>query len=225
MGNTLFDLLVNKSNDCRKEIARLEKFRGLTTATDENNLNSFLEHYFSKDSVNNYSVVYLGHWNKWTKSFASNMIQGEHVDPLDLEPFVARYVTAINKAGVQTFWSCDGWHKDSEHVLKIGFKERYSLIWHKIICSFLTDNHGISWRYDGVFAILDLPKTDKGKIEKYISLNQNADAIELLQSKMLEIKRKLISKAKNKVKNSLTDEEVEEYMNNLVNEILQEQKQ
>ena len=220
----LIDCLFNKSNCCEEEITRLEKFRGLTTSTNETNLSSFVEHYFSKDSVKNYSVVSFDRWDKWTKSFASNMIQGEYVDPLDLEPFVARYIIAINKAGVQTFFSCDGWHKKSEHVLKIGFKERYSLIWHKIICSILADNHGVSWTYDNLFAILYLPKTDKGKIEKYISLNKNAEDIELLQNKLLEIKRKLIFKAKNKVKNSLSDDEVEEYMNNLVKEIIQEQK-
>lgn len=225
MNYSLIKAILNNKLATDDELSDLATFRGLPEYKKGVSACEFIDKYFSKDSVKNYSVAYLGHWNKWTKSFASNMIQGEYVDPLDLEPFMARYIIAINKAGVQTFWSCDGWHKESEHVLKIGFKERYSRIWHKIICSFLADNHGVFWRYDGVFAILDLPKTDKDKIEKYISLNQNAEAIELLQNKMLEIKRKLIAKSKNKVKNSLPDEEVEEYMNNLVKEILREQKQ
>lgn len=222
MTEVLYKYLIGNKESTEKEIERLSKFRGLNTCGEQADINAFLEKYFSKDSVDNFEVTTFDHWNKWTKSFASNMLEGEHINPLSLEPFVARYVIAINKAGVKTYYSCDGWHKDSEHVLKIGFKERYSKIWHKIICSLLNDNNGVSWRYDGVLAILDLPKTDKGKIEKYKALNKKAEEIEVLQTKLIDIKKKLVSELKNKVKNNLSDEDIEKCMNAIVNQILAE---
>ena len=50
------------------------------------------------------------------------------VDPFWLEPFIAKYVRVINRCGMETFFSCDGWHKAprKSREVTILFSDRYS---------------------------------------------------------------------------------------------------
>ena len=129
---------------------------------------------------------------------------------------MARYVLAINKIGIKTTTSCDGWHEYSNNRLLIGFKERYSRIWHKIICSYNKGYIPIDWKYNNNEVCMDLPKSDKGKINKYITLNKNAEFLELHQDELLELKRNVILVLKGKEKNSLTDCEIEALLVNTI---------
>ncbi len=216
MQSSLYDLLVNKEADQTSEIKRLAIFRGLNIEVEEKDLKTFLERYFGKDSVIEQEVFYYGHNEKWAKCFASNRLQDNYVDSLDLDPFVARYVLAINKIGIKTYLSCDGWHKLSGNQLLIGFKERYSRIWHKIICSYFKDYIPLNWKYDGNVANIDLPKNDKGKINTYINVNKNAELFELHQKELLKLKENVILTLKGQKKNSLTDDEIEVLLINAI---------
>jgi len=127
MLNHLDSLLAVKTNGPIEEIKRLSKVRGLDGPVPETDIYLFLERYFSKDSVKEQEVFYNAHNEKWAKCFASTTLQDTYVNPLDLDPFVARYIIAINRIGIKTCHSCDGWHKNSENKLLVGFKERYSI--------------------------------------------------------------------------------------------------
>jgi hypothetical protein len=53
-----------------------------------------------------------------------------------LDPYIARFVHAINSVGVHTIMSCDGWHErrgEKNTVMKLWMYERYSVIWFWLI--------------------------------------------------------------------------------------------
>ena len=200
-------------------VKSLATIRGLKDYEKNLDIDSFLQKYFSKDSIRNYVRDLIDHNNKWAKCFAGKPIWGIKVNPLKLEPFVARYVNALNGIGAKTNSSCDGWHKESENRLFVEFKDRYSMIWHRLMCKRLDDDHGIVWDYHGLEASFKLPASDQGKIRKYLNLNKNAESFENMASQLLDLKRKLLIKAKNKVKNNLSVEDAEKWMAGLLEEI------
>lgn len=221
MTNLLFDLLVDKTKSEAEEIKRLTKFRGLNFDVEEKDIHLFLNKYFSKDSISNQERGPEDKYERWPKSFAGKPLWGIRINPLELEPFIARYVNAVNQIGAKTLSSCDGWHDicPNERKAHILFKDRYSRIWHKIMCSRLENNHNVKWIYEGNKASLMLPKTDKGKIETYIALNKNAEEFERNHNQILDIKEKIVLIAKGKKKSILSDKEVEEWLVNLINDI------
>ena len=180
---------------------------------------TFFDKFFAKDSVKNCERDLVDHNQKWAKCFAGKPIWGIRVDPLKLEPFVARYVNALNRIGAKTNSSCDGWHKERKPILFIEFKDRYSLIWHKLMCKRLDNDNGIKWEHRDNVSFLKLPSSDEKRIEKYMCLNKNAEVFENMAKDLLELKHRLLIKAKNKVKNNLSNEEVEKWMTSLVEEI------
>ena len=212
------NLNIDKSKT-KDEIVRLSKIRGLNTIDTTDSIDSFLDEYFSEDSIKNQERYLVAHNQKWAKCFAGKPIWGIKVDPLKLEPFVARYVNALNGIGAKTNSSCDGWHKDRRSELFVEFKDRYSLIWHKLMCKRLNDDNGIKWEHAGNTSTLKLPSSDEKRIEKYLRLNKNAEAFENMSDELLELKRKVLIRAKNKVKNNLSDEEAERWMASLIEEI------
>ena len=216
MDSCLYDLLVLKDENSQEAIKRLMVFRGLSFDVHETDINTFLDDYFSKDSVSNEERFRFSRSEHWAKCFAAKPIYGIKVDPFKLEPFVARYVNAVNGIGAKTNSSCDGWHKHSNNTLFVEFKDRYSRIWHKVMCSLLNDSNGIEWLYEGNTAILVLPKTDKMKIQKYIALNKNAEAFEQRSNEMLQLKRVLMLKLKGKTKNNVPDEQIEKWFVDII---------
>lgn len=203
--------LILKSNQRNEDIESfMAHFRGL------NNKN-FDQLSFEKDSLVNQEAVYKASDEKWAKCFASRPLFGLRIDPLTLEPFVARYVNAINAIGIKTFSSCDGWHKDTSKNLTIGFRERYSLIWHQIICEKMHLNS--SWSYTKREGIIKLPKSDEERIKKYIVLNKDAEILEKNQVKLLELKRKVVEALKGKQKKKLSDQEIKALLENTIKEI------
>lgn len=214
MQNKLFEFLVDDSLSYEENARRLMKYRGNSTEQIPSNYEELLS-MFCKDSISNYEVTWYNrenHINKWTKSFASNRLCGNYISWQELEPFIARYVIAINQIGIKTFWSCDGWHKKSEHVLGIGFLDRNSMIWHKIISSRIEDGENIEWQHCFPKAILKLPKEDNEKLKMYATLNRRATYLEKNRAKFLDLKRDIIEKVKNKPKNMLTDDELEMFL-------------
>lgn len=212
----LFKLyFVDDTKSIDENINNILKFRGITSNIDAITNYSELLKLFKKDSINNYEVVCYTrdhHIHKWTKSFASSRLKGKTVSPLNLEPFVARYIIAINDIGIKTYFSCDGWHKEEKNSLTIGFEERNSMVWHKIITSIVSDNLNLQWSYEGTMAKISLPQNDNKKIELYKVLNNRAEYFEVNQEKLFQVKKDIIDAVKNKPKNMLSDDELEKFL-------------
>lgn len=214
MYDFLFNHLVDVNKSFEENRSRLLQYRGMT---DINSINEYCEllSFFEKDAVSNHEVTWFDRTNrinKWTKSFASNRIRGNYISPRVLEPFIARYVIAINNIGIKTFYSCDGWHCKSNNLIKIGFTDRNSMIWHKIISSMVDDGISISWCYEYPMAILKLPDNDEGKLKCFNLVNKRAEFLEVNSEKFLKMKIDLLEKIKGKPKNMLTDDELEAFL-------------
>lgn len=210
----LYSHLVDGDKTFYENRSVLLKYRGIVDSVSINSYKELLS-FFEKDTVPNFEVTWIdrkSHINKWTKSFASNRITGNYVSPYVLEPFVARYVIAINKVGIKTFYSCDGWHSKTKNILKIGFVDRNSMVWHKIISSMIDDGASISWCYEYPMAILKLPDDDENKLKCFAQVNRRAEILEIYSEKFLNMKIDLIEKVKGKPKNMLSDEELEEFL-------------
>ena len=207
------NLLVGINTE-EERISYLCKFRGIERPKNIQNYQEIIDKFFQKDSIPIYSQYHIDHDDNWVKCFASNMIIGEHIDPLILEPFIARYIIAINRIGIKTSGSCDGWHTHSENNLKIVFRERYSRIWHELICKRL--GFELKWCSSGYTSVLELPKTDTAKIQKYIYLNKCAEYLENNQKELIELKKHLIKKLKNKEKNNRSDNEIRTMFNEAI---------
>ena len=126
------------------------------------------EELFKKDSVYAQEVSFSFRMNRFYDFLGMDKLFFD-VTPDCLDPFIAGYVRAINRCGIRTFFSCDGWHRmrgQSKKVV-IFFDERYSCIWHKILCEHVYLPDGIRWEhyYDGSegSATIDLPDDDDGK--------------------------------------------------------------
>lgn len=219
MEESIRKLLVNASNSEEIEIARLSKFRGLDHIPTEKNIDDFLDRYFDKDTIPFVDIPVKKRNEKWASSFAGNTPQGHYINPLRLEPFVARYVRAINRIGAITDSSCDGWHLCSRNELYVRFLDRYSMLWHKKMCESLENKYGVIWHYDGLRAVLPLPKSDAGKIKKYIALNKVAESFEAKQKPMFDLKMRLVARAKNQKKATLSDDELDAYFDGLLKEL------
>ena len=111
MYDLLYSYLIDPSKTCTENIDRLIKYRGFDPITFKVSDYGEMLSYFSKDTIRNYEVTWLtreNRINKWTKSFASNRLRGSYISPGVLEPFIARYVIAINRIGIKTFYSYGG---------------------------------------------------------------------------------------------------------------------
>ena len=215
-------LALNETIFFKADIEKILVFRGLKNSTRETDT-EILERYFSKDSVSTTEQGPRKRYKDWAYCFAGNPIWGVRIDPLTLDPFVARYVNAANRIGAKTLSSCDGWHEEKERskVLFITFKERYSWIWHKLMFERLEDKYKIEWSYIDNAIVLKLPSTDEGKIRKYIAVNKVAEEFENHRSEMLDLKQKVINRLKGKTKNSLSDSEIETLLRATIKEIEQ----
>ena len=93
-------------------------------------LDDVIEKLFSKDGTDNFEVCYQ-YSRKWGVWFGSSLLYGDKVRICGLEPFVARLVRSLALCGIFTFYSCDGWHSNSQQngKLFVAFKDRYSLLW------------------------------------------------------------------------------------------------
>jgi hypothetical protein len=118
-------------NTCSKE--------EICTITDPDVLNQML---FAVDSVD-YRMT----------STATNYCYDEFVnydfstvEASVLDPYIARFVHAINSVGVHTVMSCDGWHKKQEtyskiNVMQLWMYERYSVLWLWLIVDYIFGEH------------------------------------------------------------------------------------
>lgn len=222
--NNLKNLLIDVTKPAAEEMTRLARIRGLREEDIKGmNLDAFLTKYFAKDSGRHFETDTSSEkWVPWKKWFGANNALARYVSPKDLDPFVARYVMAINRAGAFTCCSCDGWHAYSENKLSILLTDRYSKIWHGIIASFLKDDHGIHWEINDRELSLKLPKSDEGKIKAYLALNKMAEEIERLGPQLLDLKERMVDKMRGETKDTLSDEAIDCRMKAVVEDLLKE---
>ena len=212
MNDNLYKLLVNSDNK-EEEITRLAKFRGLDFPIKENDIPSFLNTYFLKDSVPISETSNKTKSKKWIKGFGGKPLWGFKINPLKLDPFVARYVNALNLIGAKTNSSCDGWHKEHRDYLYIEFLDRYSMLWHKINILPQSELH---WEYIDNYIRLPLPKSDISKIRLYIKVNKEAEYIETHSEKILKLKEIVVNKLKGIKKSPLSNIEVEALLKEVI---------
>ena len=107
-----------------------------------------------------------------------------------LEPFVGRYVKAINACGVATCMSCDGNHHaqgNSQRIL-INFEGEPNILWHKIIRQrLLVKNFGLRWLCCDDSVKIPFKKTDKWKT--YAEFNRAGEFLYDNRIKIRQIRR------------------------------------
>lgn len=62
------------------------------------------------------------------------------VSPSELDPYIARFVKAVNEIGVKTVMSCDGWHQNQDigiRQVRLWMADRYSVHWLWLITEFV----------------------------------------------------------------------------------------
>lgn len=219
MYKLLRKFLVDETIPFEKNLAMLKRYRGFSGIDMTISSYEELLRIFYKDSIENFPVEHFrrnNRINKWCKSFASNRIKGDYVSPKNLEPFIARYIIAINQIGIKTYYSCDGWHEKSQNYAVIGFKDRNSMIWHKIVSLYAKDGMELAWNYNYPYAVISLPKNDEGKIEIYNRINKRAEYFEEQKEIFLRMKIDIINQVKGKPKNMFSDEELERFLLNQI---------
>lgn len=171
------------------------------------------EQLFSKDSVIPQEVCFIDE-KMWHSSFGGSKMFYD-VRPDCLEPYISRYVRIINRCGMKTFYSCDGWHRASHksREMVIIFEDRYSWIWHKIICEQLDY---VKWEYGKRLVRISLPHHDSGKLCIYEKVNNAAELFENNCSYLKSLKRQVIDSIEDTsiYIDIYSDEEVEDIIRN-----------
>lgn len=116
-----------------------------------------------------------------------------------LEPFIARYVKALNAIGLNTDWSCDGNHRKEEkkNRIQIGFPNRLSLLWHVALCRhYPALQNGLVWRLEDAkkahhTRMIVCEFNSQNQLHTYVCINKTAEKIEVQKDALLEIKEKL----------------------------------
>lgn len=218
----LYNFLVNNNNPLDEEIKRLARYRGIRYTIEESDIRALIKKYFSKDSVPGTCSFFNGNYEVWTKCFASSTLADTYVDPLMLDPFIARYIIAINKIGIKTCFSCDGWHTDpKKNKIVIIFKEHYSKVYHKVIYEKYS-KHYLMWNYNepGNAISIWLPKEDDSKLEMYDCINKDAEFFEENEERLFNLKKELVKKLKGRSKNNLNNDQIERLFKQTLKELL-----
>ena len=169
---------------------------------------------FMKDSMIPMPVTLYSDEKQWRDSFGS-YTRFYDVDPLCLEPYIAKYVRAINRCGIETVYSCDGWHekpKKSREIV-IQFRDRYGWSWHKQLCELNSINEYCPWEYinegAGYCVIISLLRDDKQKLEIYNQVLLAADVFVEQCVSLKRLKESFVSHSLESEMDSLSNSEVE----------------
>lgn len=176
---------------------------------------------FEKDSMQAIPVVFYDNTETWSNSFGCYPYFYD-VDPFCLEPYIAKYVRAINRCGMQTFYSCDGWHKraSKSKELVILFRERYSLIWHKLICGLLDVDKNSCWEYEcnGLLLVarIRLPRDDERKLIIYTDLLSAANTFVEKSDFCRDLKLYIAHNSNDREMDYLSNKEVEKKLSSYI---------
>ena len=97
---------------------------------------------FTEVNCQSHEVTYMDLSERFYQGYRS-----ENIDVCMLEPFIAKYVMAINACGVLTEMSCDANHKRRAGEVFITFSGKPFFIWHKIIVGALFGEEENLWHY------------------------------------------------------------------------------
>ncbi len=175
-------LIDDKYYTIRKEIRRNTHLQGMLSVQDlvDMSFDEMERVLFMKDSVIGMPVTFMYDENRWIDTFGGYR-QFYDVDPLCLEPYISKYVRVINRCGMETFFSCDGWHKkpSKSREMVILFRDRYSWIWHKVMCKLNNIEEFCCWEHNNEgsepLSRIRLPGDDKRKIQIYDGVQLAAD--------------------------------------------------
>ena len=107
-----------------------------------------LRSLFDKDTINELSICDQDISRDFS-FFAKHDAGLLSLPGAEMEPFIARFVKALNGCGVFTVKSCDGWHErydaDPFRLMRIWMRDRYSLLWFWLIEEFV---FGGKWQSD-----------------------------------------------------------------------------
>ncbi len=134
-----------------------------------------------------------------------------------LEPFVARYVKAINACAVATCLSCDGNHHGLQYL------SVYCIypcnIWHEIICKrLLVGRFDLNWRRGYSEIIFD----ETNKWETYAEVNRAAEFLYNNRIKIRQIRREASNGISVSMARHLSDEELEKIFSERANRLFDE---
>ena len=202
----------------RKEIKRNTHLQGLLSVHELTNmsLNEMERVLYKKDSVIGMEVISFDDDSSYY-SFGGYK-RFYDVDPLCLEPYIAKYVRAINRGGMKTFFSCDGWHNKAykSRELVIRFTDRYSWIWHKVLCKLNNIEEYCCWEHrssgKNLSSRILLPRADEQRIQIYNGVLLAADVFVQNTNLLKGLKDSFLLKVDASEMDELSDTEVEERM-------------
>lgn len=180
---------------------------------------------FKKDSTIAMPVTFNFNEPYWDDSFGEYKRYCD-VEPLCLEPYIARYIRAINRCGMKTFYSCDGWHNSpaKSKELVILFSDRYSWIWHKLMYKRSYIQKVCNWEHkhsgSDLVARIVLPIKDDGKLKVYNQIITVANTIIENSDYLISLKEHVVQNIFGVEINSLTDSEAEKKIEDVLSMLI-----
>lgn len=158
-------------------------------------------------------LCYFEHWKKFFhNSYAPKV-------PLKfLEPFVGRYVKAINACGVATLMSCDGNHRrpGKFQMILIDFAGEPSGIFHEIICKrLLAERFDLKWndKYNKITF------TRNNKWKTYAEFNRAGEFLYNNRIKIRQIRREASDAISQKMARTLSSDELNKIFSEKANRL------
>lgn len=169
---------------------------------------------YKKDSMAYMEVSFYHDEKIWNDSFAGYKLFYD-VDPLCLEPYIARYIRMINRCGMETFFSCDGWHEKPEksREMVILFRDRYAWLWHKQLCEIIEIGEYCLWKHvnegSDYIARIKLPREDKQKIQIYNQIERAAEIFDKEEANLKKLKESIVCEVRANDMDTLSNNEIE----------------
>ncbi len=115
---------------------------------DTKQMDELYKKLFAKDSINCsiISPVFGLSFSEYRNELSN--VGNYKIEASELEPYIARLILVLNRIGVMTVCSCDGWHKKSSSSMKIWMPERYSVIWMWLIMEYV---FGENWNHQKAY--------------------------------------------------------------------------
>ncbi len=142
-GFTVDDIQNNLNDYCTGKKGWIIKTITPKDAADSND-EDVLMRLFEKDSLE--GVLLDDNINAGFDWFCNPNVAKE-ISPAVLEPYIARFVMAVNKCGAYTSSSCDGWHSSYDAAgsrpMRLWMTDRYSAVWLWLIAELV---FGETWK-------------------------------------------------------------------------------
>lgn len=162
-------------------------------------------------------TCYFEHWKKFVhNSYAPKV-------PLKfLEPFIGRYVKAINACAVATLMSCDGNHKTrGNSQLLVDFVGNPSFIWHEIIFKrLLVERFNLNWSCSNRCLEIKFDTADKWRT--YTEFNRAGEFLYNNRIKIRQIRREASKGITTSMARHMSSEELAKIFSERANKLFDE---